>query len=124
MEWKNLLIILLLLISPGVTIGAIPGDIDEDGDVDFDDFFILADNFGAKTTEDPFLGTLCIPEDPLCGIPDLNGDEIVNWDDFFIFVDDFGTSAPESIPGDIDEDGDVDFDDFFIFSDNFGKTEN
>lgn len=24
----------------------IPGDIDEDGDVDFDDFFILADNFG------------------------------------------------------------------------------
>lgn len=24
----------------------IPGDIDDDGDVDFDDFFILADNFG------------------------------------------------------------------------------
>ena len=25
---------------------AIPGDIDRDGDVDFDDFFLLADNFG------------------------------------------------------------------------------
>ena len=29
---------------------AIPGDIDRDGDVDFDDFFLLADNFG-KTAE-------------------------------------------------------------------------
>jgi len=37
-------------ITYETAVPAIQGDIDRDGDVDFDDFFILADNFG-KTAE-------------------------------------------------------------------------
>lgn len=39
-------IFVLLLFAPGLAVDHIPGDIDEDGDVDFSDFLILAQNFG------------------------------------------------------------------------------
>jgi hypothetical protein len=40
---KWVFVILLLVISP---LHAVTGDLDRDGDVDFDDFFVFADNFG------------------------------------------------------------------------------
>ncbi len=53
------------------------GDFDLDGDVDFDDFFIFADNFG-QADFDP--------------ATDLDTDTDVDFDDFFIFADNFGAT--------------------------------
>lgn len=44
MKYKGWFIIWLIALP----VWGIPGDIDQDGDVDFDDFFILGDNFGKK----------------------------------------------------------------------------
>ena len=60
------------------------GDFDGDEDVDFDDFFLFADQFGT-TPASPIW-------DPLYS---LDGDEDVDFDDFFIFADNFGTTAAE-----------------------------
>ena len=43
--FSNFTIILLILLMSHDSYG-ITGDLDRDGDVDFDDFFIFADNFG------------------------------------------------------------------------------
>ncbi len=51
----------------------LPGDFDENGIVEFADFFLFADAF--QTTNATF---------------DLNGDGIVNFPDFFLFSDSFG----------------------------------
>ena len=51
------------------------GDIDGSTVVDYDDFFIFADNFGSDTP------------DPAA---DLDQDSDVDYDDFFIFADNFG----------------------------------
>ena len=42
---RSLPTVLLLVASP---LFAVTGDLDRDGDVDLDDFFILADNFGKR----------------------------------------------------------------------------
>ncbi len=57
---------------------ALLGDFDLDGDVDFNDFFFFADNFG-RPDFDP--------------ATDLNTDGAVTFDDFFIFADNFGATA-------------------------------
>ncbi|MBI2502016.1 MAG: CHRD domain-containing protein [Candidatus Latescibacteria bacterium] len=58
------------------------GDFDGDTSVNFDDFFLFADNFGLNSASPNW--------DPAF---DLNGDEAVNFDDFFIFADNFGKSG-------------------------------
>jgi|GEM_PF-3387919 len=58
------------------------GDLDYSGVVDFDDFFIYADQFGLRESSDGF--------DFRC---DFNGSGLVDFDDFFIFADDFGKAA-------------------------------
>ena len=55
------------------------GLFNDDPVVDFDDFFLFADNFGASLQDGAF--------DPLF---DLNGNGTVDFDDFFIFADSFG----------------------------------
>jgi hypothetical protein len=56
--------------------GALAGDFDGSGGVDFSDFFMFADAFGGT---DPFY--------------DLSGDGKVDFDDFFVFADNFGKEA-------------------------------
>ena len=60
------------------------GDFDGNGLVDFDDFFLFADNFGKSSTDPGF--------DP--GF-DLNMSGVVDFDDFFVFADNFGKSSGE-----------------------------
>jgi hypothetical protein len=57
---------------------ALLGDFDFDANVDFNDFFFFADNFG-RADFDP--------------ATDLNTDGAVTFDDFFIFADNFGQTA-------------------------------
>ena len=64
-----------------------PGDFDGDGDVDFDDFFLFADNFGLKADDATF--------DPLFDIA-ANGQ--IDFDDFFLFADNFGTAVGKLMP--------------------------
>jgi hypothetical protein len=54
------------------------GDFDGNATVNFDDFFIFADNFG---------------QDDFTPATDLDGSDAVNFDDFFIFADNFGKSG-------------------------------
>ena len=54
------------------------GDIDGSSGVDFDDFFLFADNFG-QADFDP--------------AADIDGDGDVDFDDFFLFADNFGKSG-------------------------------
>ena len=54
------------------------GDIDGNGQVDFDDFFQFADNFGLASP------------DP---VADFDGNGAVDFDDFFLFADNFGKSG-------------------------------
>ena len=54
------------------------GDFDGNATVNFDDFFIFADNFGKDDFDEP---------------TDLDGSGSVNFDDFFIFADNFGKSG-------------------------------
>ncbi|MBT7789915.1 MAG: choice-of-anchor D domain-containing protein [Calditrichaeota bacterium] len=56
--------------------GDLSEDLDGNGIVDFDDFFIFADAFGTSNPQS-----------------DFNSDGIVDFDDFFIFADAFGTDA-------------------------------
>lgn len=59
-------------------------DLDGDGSVDFDDFFLFADVFGKTAADTDF--------DPGA---DLNIDGEVDFDDFFIFADAFGTPVSD-----------------------------
>jgi len=96
--------------------GFAPGDLDEDGDVDEDDFATFSSCFGAS-----------LP-DPACDSSDLDGDSDVDCDDFQIMYDNWTNPPPPQDPvldwrdancpcvgrdvADIDCDGDVDTDDF------------
>ena len=66
-----------VLSGSGTT--ALRSDFTGDGKVDFDDFFLFADAFGAKRDGAGY--------DPKF---DLDGDGAVDFDDFFLFADDFG----------------------------------
>ena len=57
---------------------ALAGDVDGDGEVQFSDFVILANNFGHT--------------DAAWEDGDLNGDQAVDFDDFVILSDNFGQS--------------------------------
>jgi hypothetical protein len=59
------------------------GDFDGNATVNFDDFFIFADNFG-QADFDP--------------ATDLDGSGAVNFDDFFIFADNFGQAGTYIFP--------------------------
>ena len=56
----------------------ISGDFDGSAAVNFDDFFIFADNFG---------------QTDFAAATDLDASGAVNFDDFFIFADNFGKSG-------------------------------
>ncbi len=56
------------------------GDFNDDGTVDFDDFFAFTDHFGL-TFDDPNWDS----------IYDLDGDSDTDFDDFFVFADLYGT---------------------------------
>jgi hypothetical protein len=60
------------------------GDIDGNGQVDFDDFFQFADNFGLASP------------DP---VADFDGNGQVDFDDFFLFADNFGKSGTYVVAG-------------------------
>ena len=57
----------------------VKGFFDGDDDIDFDDFFVFADNFGLVAEDDDYDATI-----------DLDGDGDVDFDDFFVFADFFG----------------------------------
>ena len=75
-----------LLSADGIDAGGvdqpqpIPGDIDRDGEVGFQDFLIFADSFGRQ--------------DSVWDSGDLNGDAITDFADFLILARSFGTVAP------------------------------
>lgn len=56
-----------------------PGDVDGDGFVGFEDFFLFADFFGTSKSSDKW--------NPVF---DFDGNGAVDFDDFFIFADNFG----------------------------------
>ena len=59
-------------------LSGVPGDFDASGTVNFDDFFIFADNFGQAD---------------FTPATDLDASGAVNFDDFFIFADNFGKTG-------------------------------
>ena len=59
----------------------LPGDFDDSGSVDFDDFFAFIDNFGKPYAESSAYDV------------DGSGGGIIDFDDFFAFIDNFGRSA-------------------------------
>ncbi|NLF29574.1 MAG: hypothetical protein GX591_01660 [Planctomycetes bacterium] len=56
-----------------------PGDADDDGDVDLDDFVLLKNNFG-------------IPSGATCAMGDFDGDGDVDLDDFVLLKNNFGAT--------------------------------
>jgi len=71
--------------SPSFVAGDAPGcagDFDGSGQVDFDDFFLFADEFGENVP----------PADPQS---DLDADGTIDMDDFFLFADSFGQSCKD-----------------------------
>ncbi len=60
-----------------------PGDIDGDGDVDMDDFYLWEEAYGTHDGDSDY--------NP---IADLNYDGIINFDDFFIWAENYGKSIP------------------------------
>ena len=64
-----------------------PGDFQGDGQVGFDDFFLLVERFGRQEGTPGFGAEY-----------DLNDDGQIGFDDFFLFVDLFGTSYKASRP--------------------------
>jgi len=60
-----------------------PGDIDFDGDVDPDDFYIFSGAYGTRQGDPAYN-----PE------ADLDGDGNINSDDFYIFAKDYGKTEP------------------------------
>ena len=69
----------VLTVSEGVTLqiaSLLPGDGNDDGVIDLDDFFLFADDFGSSEPRS-----------------DYNNDGTVNFDDFFLFADFFNAAA-------------------------------
>jgi hypothetical protein len=74
----------VLSASAGVTleiVNALPGDGNGDGIIDFDDFFLFADDFGTSSPRS-----------------DYNGDGVVDFTDFFLFADFFNAAAARPLP--------------------------
>lgn len=61
MKKLRMLIYLALLTVFAPSVDALTGDLDLDGDVDFDDFFLLADNFGKKGDITDVCGNEIVP---------------------------------------------------------------
>ena len=77
------LLSLLLLVSQFYAdsgqVGFLAADLNRDQAVNFDDFFLLVDQFGQSCSDECSQLTA-----------DLNADQSVNFDDFFLLVDQFG----------------------------------
>jgi hypothetical protein len=67
-------------------VGFLVSDVNRDRAVNFDDFFLLTDQFGQSCTDECSQLTA-----------DLNADRTVNLDDFFLMVDQFGLSLTSLI---------------------------
>ena len=80
------------------TVFALNSDFNNDGKVDFDDFFLFADNFQKDVNKDNEKF-------------DLDKNKKINVYDFFIFADEF---EKVSLAGDFDNNGCVDEKDFYI----------
>ena len=122
----------------------VPGDLDEDGDADLDDYEIMANcmtgplEIGAGDLDDDYdvdlddftLWQECmvgpgLPVETGCSEKDLDGDEDVDLADYARFVQLLNRAAGYVLPeecevADLDGDADVDFADFSAFSLVFG----
>ena len=85
MGLKNVTLCFLTTISYAT---ALEGDMNCDGEVNFDDFFLLADDFG-KTT--------MVENECASSFTDMNCDGEVNFNDFFQFANNFGNEGNPSI---------------------------
>ena len=107
------------------------GDLNNDGTINFDDFFILADCVGL-TNPGGNCGTLAFHRadwDDIGGVDafksgtrarsDFNKDLLVDYKDLTIFQSYFGKTGADLI-ADLDRNEKVDFDDFFLFADDWG----
>ena len=68
--------------TPGFEAGSLPGDLDGNGTVAFEDFLVFAQNFGKRRADEGF-NAAC----------DLDGDGEVGFPDFLIFAQNFGKST-------------------------------
>ena len=71
-------------IQVDIPAASVPGDTDNDGDVDLDDLFAVRNNFGMTTGATRAQGDVA---------PDPDGDGAVNLDDLFMVRNNFGTST-------------------------------
>ena len=93
-------LLVAFLAAPHLTLAAVTGDLDQDGDVDFDDV-------------DTFRQCLGAVEKPGCEEADFNGDGAVSVRDVSFLRDAFlDYHASLITPGDFDTDGDIDLADF------------
>jgi hypothetical protein len=70
--------------------GTLRADLNKDGKVSFEDFFVLADQFGRgcdSESTDPALSCQALGAD-------IDGNQVVTLDDFFVMADEFGRSEP------------------------------
>ena len=89
-------IILILLIRSAYVQSCLNSDFNNDGKVDFDDFFLVADNFQKNLNRDNEKF-------------DLDNNKKIDVEDFFIFAENFERI---SLAGDFDNNGCVDETDF------------
>ena len=73
-------------IQVDIPAASVPGDTDNDGDVDLDDLFAVRNNFGMTTGATRADGDVA---------PDPAGDGAVNLDDLFMVRNNFGTGLTE-----------------------------
>ena len=87
------------------------GDLNSDGRVDADDYFIIDRNYSRRTASSHASG-------------DLDGNGVINGDDYFLM--DSSYSAYEAISyaaGDFNYDGRIDADDYFLIDANYNKAQ-